>query len=274
MLTEAINKRVSVRTYQKRPLTEKDQQAIRDVIAELKFNKGPFTNSVRFVFYDSPFAGDNGSIQIGTYGFIKNPPAFIAGTILNSFQGLIDYGYLMEMLILKLTHLGFGTVWLGGTFNRSAFNHILGENEIVPAITPVGYIKEQRSLREKMIRSVAKGDLRKPFEALFFNHDLSHPIHVDHPLSKYLDLIRIGPSGSNKQPWRLLIDQKVVHFYLKRTEGYGTGLPYDIQALDMGIAICHFEIGLRDSKVNYKRYIDSSVTQFRDMQYIISFDLL
>jgi nitroreductase len=274
MLVEAINKRVSTRTYERRPLSSHDQLQVKNIIADLKYNKGPFGNSVRFVFYDSPFAGDDSSIQIGTYGFVKNPPTFIAGSVINTFEGLVDYGYLFEMIILRITQLGLGTVWLGGTFNRSAFDHILGENEVVPAITPVGYIKEERSLREKMIRAVSKGDFRKPYEALFFNHDLTQPIHVDHPLSKFLDLVRIGPSGSNKQPWRILINDHLVHFYLERTEGYGSGLPYDIQALDIGIAICHFEVGLREAKKNYKRFVDDKATQFKHMQYVMSFDLL
>jgi hypothetical protein len=72
----------------------------------------------------------------------------------------------------------------------------------------------------------------------------------------------------------VLINENVVHFYLKRNEGYASSLPYDIQALDMGIAICHFEIGLTESKKNYKRYVDTNAVQFKDMEYVMSFDLL
>jgi nitroreductase len=274
MFTEAINKRVSTRTYVRKPLSSNDLQQVKNIITDLEFNRGPFGHSARFVFYDSPFAGDDSSIQIGTYGFVKNPPAFIAGSVLNTFEALVDYGYLFEMIILRITSLDLGTVWLGGTFNRNAFNHILGENEIVAAITPVGYIKEQQSLRDKMIRAVSKGDLRKSFETLFFNHDLTHPLHIDHPLATYLELVRIGPSASNKQPWRVLVDDQKVHFYLERTVGYAAALPYDIQALDIGIAICHFELGLIENKKNYTRYVDIDAKQFKHMQYVMSFELL
>ena len=62
-------------------------------------------------------------------------------------------------------------------------------------------------------------------------------------------MVRWGPSASNKQPWRIVKQENVWHFYLQRTPGYGSdgwlgkllGVA-DVQRLDMGISMCHFEL--------------------------------
>src|SRR5512137_726052 len=59
---------------------------------------------------------------------------------------------------------------------------------------------------------------------------------------------RLGPSASNKQPWRIVREGDRWHFYLQRTPRYaavGIGKLIriaDIQRIDLGIAMCHFEL--------------------------------
>jgi hypothetical protein len=62
-----------------------------------------------------------------------------------------------------------------------------------------------------------------------------------------LEAVRLGPSASNKQPWRVLRDDGVWDFYLRRTPGYlrsngGRRDNGDLQRADMGIALCHWEL--------------------------------
>jgi nitroreductase len=273
-MIDAINNRISVRTYQKKPLTAKDEKDVKELLLKLKELKGPFKNQVRLFFYDSPYVGDEVNIQIGTYGFIKNPPAFVAGCVKNTFESIVDYGYVFEKVILEITKLGLGTVWLGGTFNRDAFDYLLAEGEIVPAITPVGYPAEKKSIREKLIRKSAKGDSRKPFNEMFFENDLKTPLSDSNIAAKYLELVRVGPSASNKQPWRAVVKGNKVHFYLEKTKGYAESLSFDIQALDLGIAICHFESGLITDKKSYAIGVDQDHPIFDSLKYIISFDCI
>ncbi|MBU1141432.1 MAG: nitroreductase [Firmicutes bacterium] len=272
-MVEAINKRRSVRTFQKKALTKEDQQAIKDIIGDIQKKKGPFGNSAKLVFYESSYANDDVPVKIGTYGFVKDAPAFVAGCVHNSFEGIVDYGYLFEDVILKFTELGLGTVWLGGTFKREAFDYILGKGDIVPAITPVGYIADNQSIREKIIVGVAQSRQRMPFESLFFENDLNTPLKIKHPFSKYLELVRIGPSASNKQPWRVIVCGNKAHFYLERTPNYGVGRPFSIQALDLGIAICHFEKGLIEDQKTYAMLVDSDHPS-KELEYIISFECI
>lgn len=60
-------------------------------------------------------------------------------------------------------------------------------------------------------------------------------------IEKALDAVRLAPSAVNKQPWRVVISGDKAHFYEKRSDRY-TQNGRDIQKIDMGIALCHFEL--------------------------------
>ena len=270
-MLETIHKRRSVRTFKNTPIKAKDLKAIVEILKTTESQTGPFNHHVKFFILEETFTADEQKVKIGTYGFVKNPQGFIGGKTVNDFEALVDFGYLFEDIILQLTKIDIGTVWLGGTFKRKQFSSLIDNNEFIPAISPIGYTKDKQTLREKLIRKKINANQRKPFEELFFDHLTETPIQNNHPLGHLLELVQLGPSASNKQPWRITIDDQAVHFFLERTRNYATILPYDIQVLDMGIAIKHFEIGLKESKIPYQ--IAHEPITFRDYQYIISFRL-
>ncbi|MDO9628963.1 MAG: nitroreductase family protein [Acholeplasmataceae bacterium] len=269
-MIEAIKLRKSVRTYLKKPLTKKEEEIVKNLLSETEKRKGPFGNRARFFYYSTDKKFDDEAKRIGTYGFVKNAPSFFGGVIHNSFEGIIDFGYLFEHLIIELTKHDFGTVWLGGTFSRSAFESKVNEHEVIPAISPVGYPIEKISLMEKAIRLTVKADRRKPMDELFFVNDFSHPIEENHPYVKYLELVQLGPSASNKQPWRMVVQDKMVHLYLQRTPNYAQSVPFVMQALDMGIAIYHFEAGLIEDQMRYM-ITNLFMPNIEDKEYIVSF---
>lgn len=169
-------------------------------------------------------------------------------------------------------------MWLGGTFKRQDIDEALREDEIIPAISPVGYEADKRSLREKVIRKQVKANERKPFDELFYEDTIQTPIKErekeNHPMYRYLELIRLAPSASNKQPWRLIVKKNKLHLYLKRTPHYGEKLPYDIQAVDMGIALAHLEVGLEFDNRRFKHYIDDEHYNYKDLEYIITYEII
>jgi len=67
-----------------------------------------------------------------------------------------------------------------------------------------------------------------------------------------LDMVRLGPSARNKQPWRIIWDGDAWHFYLQRQKDRTIKLASalmlieDLQRIDMGIAMCHFELTARE----------------------------
>ena len=54
----------------------------------------------------------------------------------------------------------------------------------------------------------------------------------------------MGPSASNRQPWRIVRDEAGFHFYVQRSAGYRDVIKLarvvDLQRVDLGIAMCHF----------------------------------
>ena len=252
MLTiDTIKKRVSCRTYKNGPMEEGDQQKLRDFL--LANVRGPFGNRVRFELVDLAAKERDEIRTLGTYGFIKGASMFIVGTVTKGNRDMEDYGYCMEKNILAATHLGLGTCWLGGTFNRSASASKINkrEDEVVPAITPVGYPRDRKSMMDTAVRFLAKSNTRKAWEELFFL-ETTNTFLPRNMAGKYevpLECVRISPSASNRQPWRVGKEpgRDVFHFYLSRTLGYAEKfLGVSLQDIDMGIAMCHFEVAIQE----------------------------
>ncbi len=264
-MKSAIEKRISVRSYQKKPLSNEDFLKVKDLLNTFKNRKGPFDNTVNFFITENK--SQNGG-KIGTYGFIKNPPAFIGGVVKNTLSGLVDFGFLFEEIILNLTSYELGTVWLGGTFNRNDFSVEVKEDEIIAAISPVGYPANQ-SLREKMIRGLSRANTRLPFDELFFLGETLDKIDTSHKYYHCLEAVQAGPSASNKQPWRIVVVNDTFHFYLKRTKGYGNLMKMDIQAIDIGIAISHIYHYLKADHYSIVFTKDKQI-DLEDSEYIIS----
>ena len=62
-------------------------------------------------------------------------------------------------------------------------------------------------------------------------------------------MVRLGPSAVNKQPWRVVVTENAAHFYLKRARGFGGGV-LDMQKIDVGIALCHFDLAAKEAGLN------------------------
>ncbi|MHA2037013.1 MAG: nitroreductase family protein [Promethearchaeota archaeon] len=252
-VADIIQERISHRTYNGQPL----ESTIRKTIVNLLENhtmKSPFSKyagKARFKLISIPEFDPREKKKLGTYGFIKGVQDFIVGAVEKSQYSLEHYGYLMETIILTATDLGLGTCWIGGLFNRSLFSEKISCNpeEIIPAITAIGHAA-QKTIKEKIIRSFAKADKRMPWDDLFFNGNLSFPI-INNEIgdySKLLEMIRIGPSAGNKQPWRIIKirDKKTFHFFTINPKD-GRFLQYSkFRPLDIGIAVCHFDLVARE----------------------------
>jgi hypothetical protein len=248
-LAGAIRIRVSCRTYDGRLPEEQTKERLRTF---LRGNtSGPFGNALRFELIDLTEAERAELKSLGTYGVVRGASLFIAGAVRKGPRAMEDYGYGMERNILFATSLGLGTCWLGGTLNRAGFSRkiSLAQGELMPAVSPVGYPAGKRSLTDRAFRFMAKSDRRKPWAELFFDGRPGNPLAQEHagPFAEALEAVRIGPSASNRQPWRIVREGASFHFFLRRTPGYDrmTG-EVRLQEVDMGIALCHFEAAARE----------------------------
>ncbi len=275
MTIETVKKRLSCRSYKNVPLNEGDRQKLRDfLIANVR---GPFGNRVRFELVDLAAKEREEIKTLGTYGFIKGATMFIVGAVAKGDRAMEDYGYCMERNILAATHLGLGTCWLGGTFNRSASAAKINkrEEEVVPAITPIGYPRERKSMMDSAVRFLAKSNTRKAWEELFFlgNIESFLPRNLAGIYEVPLECVRIGPSASNRQPWRVVkeTDKDVFHFYISRTPGYAEKYSgARLQDIDMGIAMCHFEVAIQEMNLQGSWQNVHPAPGQKGLEYVVS----
>ena len=254
-ITDLIRQRFSCRTYLEKPIPEEKRLKLQDFMNALP--AGPFGGKADFHLIAARHQDSQALKDLGTYGFIHGATGFIIGTAGPGEKNLEDYGYHMEQIILFATSLQLGTCWLGGSFTRSSFARKIdaATDAVIPAVTSIGEMIDLEQARNGLLRRQINADQRLPWETLFFNKNFGAPLSQQEA-SLYatpLEMVRLGPSASNKQPWRGVKDGNKWHFYLQRTRGYRESTltrflgVVDIQRLDMGIAMCHFELAARES---------------------------
>lgn len=270
-IEEAVKKRYSVRNYSDQSVEEDKRIAIRNFIDSIS---NPFGDKVDFHFLDKVDINDDKIL--GTYGVIKGAKKYIGATIELEHMSLEALGYELEVVILYLAHLGLGTCWLGGTFNRKGFAKALniGENDAFPIITPYGYPATKKHIKEIAMRKLIKADQRKEWNQLFFKNDFNSPLTKEDAgyLEFPLEMVRLGPSASNKQPWRVLLIDNVCHFYEYKEPGYSDIFPYDIQRIDMGIAAAHFDLAVKEKGIlgNFDNKIEPQLNLPKNLIYSFS----
>jgi len=240
-IEKTVKTRYSVRTFKNQPLSSDTRAKLESYITTLS---NPFAAGVTFRMLESKTAV-NGK-NLGTYGMITGATDYFGATVSPGDLALEGLGYEFEKLVLYAASLGLGSCWLGGTFTRSEFAQAMHvqDSDIFPAISPIGYPADKKSLKESLVRKFVKADKREKWEDLFFNMNFSSPLSQTEAgdYAFPLEMIRLAPSASNKQPWRIVKDGKSYHFYKTTAPGYSDKLGFDVQLVDMGIAACHFHL--------------------------------
>ena len=156
--------------------------------------------------------------------------------------------------------MGIGTTWIAGTMNRPAFEAAmaLGHGEVMPCVSPLGYPAAKLSLRESLMRKGIRADSRLDFNALFYDGGFDRPLTQEAAgsLAQPLEMVRWAPSAVNRQPWRVVLSGSSAHFYEKRSKGYVDESGWDLQKVDVGIAICHFACGLEEQGIPWRLTAD------------------
>ena len=244
-LRDAVVKRYSVRTYQEKPIEPELLERLFDYASGITNPFGP-SMSLQLIRKSTAVNGE----KLGTYGIIRGADTFLAVTIADKPFALEALGYEFEQLVLYASSLGLGTCWLGGTFKRSAFASAIEvrEGELFPVLSPIGYPKENKSFAEKIMRKATKADNRQPWEKLFYRDSFDNPLSQTEAgdYSYALEMLRLAPSAVNGQPWRLVLDGDSVHFFKKRSTASGA---IDMQRIDIGIAMCHFDLAMQEKGV-------------------------
>jgi nitroreductase len=247
-ISETIRSRRSVRTYSGRPLQTEMKERIEQVLGQLT---SPFQGKSRLQLIDKKDAAVSEGVKLGTYGVILGAPSFIAAATEKSSQAMEHLGYVLEQLVLFVTSRGLGTCWLAGTFRKSAFAAAmhLGKDEIVPVVSPVGYPSRIRGPVDMLFKPIPALKRRAAWHSLFFDGAFDRPLDKTDagPYTLPLEMLRLAPSASNKQPWRILKDRGRFLFFLDHDLAYRKRYEFDVQKIDMGIAMLHFESTAREA---------------------------
>jgi len=187
---------------------------------------------------DSVFKG-----IIGSYGRIKNAPAFIA-FIGNISDPLVqeEVGYTGEGIILEATALGLSTCWVGGFFRAEIAASLaeVSHGERVLAITPVGYAQQSESWEERLMTGFARSHNRVAISKLA--RGLPREKWPDW-VNPSLEAARRAPSAANRQPWGFDVQADGITVFV-RTAGPEFNVS---KRLDCGIAMLHLEVAALDS---------------------------
>ncbi len=239
----------------------------------------PFKSLLRFGVIDNEGVRAENLFSAGSYGMIKGARFYLAALVHRAEpRRWEDAGFSLEAAVLYAASLGLGSCWIGGVFDRKRFGRTLGidAGEQLPAVVAVGRPASRRSLRDRLVRWSAKGNQRKAAGDLFFADSWQAvlPYGQAGEWAQVLECVRLAPSASNRQPWRILRTGGVFHFFLDRDKAYSAMMPLaDLQRIDMGIAMCHFELaaaelGLHGEWTVTEPKIPETPTNF---EYIISF---
>ena len=239
--SETIRKRRSIRTFDGERFPEEEAKKILDFARN---TENPYDIAIEWkIFY-----AKTGDLKAPV---ISGTDCYIAGKMKRMKHAEEAFGYAFEKVVLFAEENGIGTTWIAGTMNRAAYEKAmeLKEDEVLPCISPLGVPARKMALKETMMRKGVKADTRLSFEELFYQGAFDTPLKEADAgdLKEAFALVRLAPSAVNKQPWRLVLDGNAVHFYEKQNKGYLDNKGWDLQKIDIGIALCHFEIGAEEA---------------------------
>ena len=265
---DVIQKRRSVRTFSGEPLRPEDKQKLEEYAKSLE---NPFRIPVEFRFLEAKEHGLSSPVIVGT-------DVYIAGKVSRVPQAEAAFGYSFEKFCLDAESIGVGTVMLASTMSRAAFEKAMEvkDTEVMLTVSPIGYPAEKMSVRETMMRKGVKANERLPFETLFFDSSFEQSLTTERAgqFRDALEMVRLAPSAVNKQPWRIVVCRDTVHFYEKRAKAMSNSALGDIQKVDMGIAMVHFDLTLQEAGVKGCFVTKDPGFPLEDsMEYIVTYEV-
>ena len=177
------------------------------------------------------------------YGKISGTNCFAA--VIADKDNKFMAGYLGESLVLECTARGYGTCWLGASYNKRAVNNIinLASNEVLCGIIAVG-------MKETAVKQAKKKSIAK-LTGLDAESFLKLPVWQQSAVK----CARIDPSALNKQPWELEFDSNSIGI-VENSYNFG------FSEIDKGIAMLHIELGAADKGVYGEWRPDGEMQRF------------
>ncbi len=136
---------------------------------------------------------------LGVYGKVSSPSALVFVGDRRLPDAAARAGYTGEAAVLEATALGFDTCWIGGGVRRGVVASVLGlgANEHVYSISALGYARERTTMGERATSGMVRARKRRALDTIA-------PGAARWPAwaRAGVELARIAPSATNRQPWR------------------------------------------------------------------------
>ncbi|MGF7011892.1 nitroreductase [Lachnospiraceae bacterium PF1-22] len=214
-LLPIVEKRISRRTYQPTPLTDKDPSSLQMIIERYS---GP---GYRMQIYEG-----NLKAHYGLFSGVNTVILMIADK--KDPYSEEKLGYYGELVVLEATALGLGTCWMG-MYNTKSAPISLAEDEYIALAITIGYV-EAPKMKERLIRKVAHRKT-KSIEELT-NIEKKPPEWF----VKGMEAVQLAPSAMNRQPVTFTCRDDLVTASVSDISTHA-------MAIDLGIAKAHFALG-------------------------------
>lgn len=231
---EALEKRISVRSYEKRLVDPKLLGELSDAVSEGNERYGLNFQLVSTGDPDKPAVKLSGAMfsgQVNAALLLVGPGDDLAAEML---------GYWGESLVLRAVSLGLGTCWVAGTFDRDSVSPALREGDKLWGVIPLGYATEKVPLKQRTIRAAIRAKDRK----------LEQFLESDRPASSLpawvragVEAVKAGPSAVNQQPVNIVYRDGLVTARLWKENAN------ILKFNDLGIAKYQFQVGAENAGV-------------------------
>ena len=245
-LYRAILSRRSVRRYAQEQLDDQTLAKVRAIVAALQ----PLCpdNRLEVQFHD--VAADEDLVdRLGGYGRIVTPPHYLAPYMISDGHPLVDLGYRVEQIAVRLTQLGVGTCYIGslGRENEARERFGLPGSARIGAFLAYGYPATSVMGRtfNAALRRIAGATDKLPLERIFYHTTFDRPATPPPELADLMEAARCAPSAVNAQPWRFLWRDEELYLFVQRANRrYGSGPNADYRYYDGGICMANVALAL------------------------------
>jgi nitroreductase len=240
-LYEAILTRQSVRRYEREPLDEPTLSQVQEIVSAVE----PLVpdNDFRVILRDSP-PGTDLVKDLGGYGRVVNPPHYLVPYVVGQRHALVDAGYRVEQISVRLAGMGLGSCFIGAVTRegdvRARFS--LPEAARIGAFLVFGRPSSSLGGRatNRFLHSVAGASRKLGTDDLFFDGSFENRATPTGRLAPLLEAARHAPSAVNAQPWRFLWVEGSLYLFVKKdSRRYGRGLQQQYRLHDGGAAMAN-----------------------------------
>ena len=227
-MKNAIEARRSYRKYIRTPISVSSAEKLKEKIDE--YNKTAGLNMQ--LVLNSPEAFDKVSKTYGMFSGVENYIALIGKT--DDELAREKIGYYGEALVLLAVKYGLGTCWVGASYDKEACKAELAEDETLYGVIALGNVFSGKSARESVIRGAMH--IKKKSIKDMYKTDTQVPEWF----ISGMNAVQKAPSARNRQP--------VMFYYVDGKITCGVFDYEGFEAIDLGIAKLHFEIGAGNGK--------------------------